>query len=78
MALALRQGVGRLIRTERDRGLLVIGDRRLLQRSYGPALLAGLPPMRWLTGKDQVRDCLDELVLTRPSTTASRPAGSRA
>jgi len=74
VALALRQGVGRLIRTERDRGLLVIGDKRLLQRSYGPALLAGLPAMRWLADDDQVSGYLDELVLTRASTTGCLPA----
>ena len=54
--LALKQGVGRLIRTERDRGLLVIADGRLLRRSYGPSLLGGLPPMRWLP-PPPVRPC---------------------
>ena len=45
-ALALKQGVGRLIRSEEDRGVVVICDPRLLARGYGRALLAVLPPMR--------------------------------
>jgi len=67
-AQALRQGVGRLIRSETDRGVLVIGDRRLLTRSYGNALLAELPPMRRLVDEDEVMRTLDELALTRAST----------
>ncbi len=40
----LRQGVGRLIRDEHDRGVLMILDQRLLSRSYGKVILASLPP----------------------------------
>ncbi len=47
-AMLLRQGVGRLIRSAADRGLVVIADDRLLSKNYGPSLLASLPPMRWL------------------------------
>jgi len=45
-ALRLRQGVGRLIRTKADRGAIVILDRRIIARDYGPTLLASLPPAR--------------------------------
>ena len=45
-ALALKQGVGRLIRSEEDRGVVMICDPRLMTRGYGRALLASLPPMR--------------------------------
>ncbi len=45
-ALLLKQGAGRLIRDERDRGALVICDPRLVSRPYGARLLAALPPMR--------------------------------
>ncbi|MGH8220213.1 MAG: ATP-dependent DNA helicase [Steroidobacteraceae bacterium] len=45
-ALALKQGVGRLIRSESDYGAVVICDRRLIERGYGRSLLAALPPMR--------------------------------
>jgi ATP-dependent DNA helicase DinG len=40
----LQQGVGRLIRDERDRGVLMILDDRLLTKSYGRTVLASLPP----------------------------------
>ena len=43
-AMALKQGAGRLLRSETDRGLLVVCDERLAQRSYGRELLASLPP----------------------------------
>ncbi len=71
---ALRQGVGRLIRSEDDRGVVVIGDRRLLTRSYGPGMLASLPPMRWLDDEAQLLAELDDLVVTRASTKGRRPA----
>jgi ATP-dependent DNA helicase DinG len=45
-ALALKQGVGRLIRSEQDRGVVVICDPRLRSRGYGRSLLAVLPPMQ--------------------------------
>jgi ATP-dependent DNA helicase DinG len=44
-ALALKQGVGRLIRSEDDHGVVVICDPRLVSRGYGRSLLACLPPM---------------------------------
>ncbi len=43
-AMALRQGVGRLIRRLDDRGVVVLLDRRIADRSYGRYLLEGLPP----------------------------------
>ena len=44
-AVSLKQGAGRLIRTESDRGLLVLCDPRLTRMGYGRRLLAALPPM---------------------------------
>jgi ATP-dependent DNA helicase DinG len=44
--IALKQGVGRLIRDVEDRGLFMLCDPRLLKRSYGRVFLASLPPMR--------------------------------
>lgn len=72
-AMALKQGAGRLIRSESDRGILVIGDRRLISRSYGNRLLAALPPMRRLEDEAEMAKALDALVLTRASTTGCRP-----
>jgi ATP-dependent DNA helicase DinG len=41
--LKLRQGVGRLIRTERDKGLVCILDNRILTKRYGKSFLNALP-----------------------------------
>jgi ATP-dependent DNA helicase DinG len=41
--LKLRQGVGRLIRTRSDHGIIVILDSRILTRPYGRAFLQALP-----------------------------------
>src|SRR5205814_4736307 len=41
--LKLRQGVGRLIRTKSDHGIVVILDNRIVTRPYGRAFLAALP-----------------------------------
>lgn len=43
--ITLKQGVGRLIRGEQDRGLVMFGDRRLLQQGYGRVFLESLPPL---------------------------------
>ena len=45
-AMTLKQGFGRLIRTQRDAGIVAILDRRIVRKGYGRALLAGLPPAR--------------------------------
>lgn len=42
--LMLRQGLGRLIRHRRDRGVLAILDPRIRTRQYGRRFLAALPP----------------------------------
>jgi len=44
-ALALKQGAGRLIRSEDDYGVVAICDPRMLGRSYGRVFLAALPAM---------------------------------
>ena len=44
-ALALKQGVGRLIRSETDRGMIVICDPRLVNKHYGRVFRASLPPI---------------------------------
>ena len=45
-AIALKQGAGRLIRTETDRGVLAICDPRLVDKPYGRRIWQSLPPMR--------------------------------
>ncbi|WP_133126171.1 ATP-dependent DNA helicase, partial [Vibrio breoganii] len=43
--IALKQGVGRLIRDKSDRGALIICDNRLVTRDYGKMFLSSLPPI---------------------------------
>jgi ATP-dependent DNA helicase DinG len=45
-AMTLKQGFGRLIRSQRDAGVVAILDRRIVTKGYGRALLAGLPAAR--------------------------------
>jgi ATP-dependent DNA helicase DinG len=66
-AVALKQGAGRLIRRESDRGILVVGDTRLVTMGYGKRLLAALPPMRRLASPQEFDQAV--LALTRTSTT---------
>jgi ATP-dependent DNA helicase DinG len=44
-ALALKQGVGRLLRTVNDAGVVAVLDGRLRQKAYGKVFLDALPPM---------------------------------
>ncbi len=44
-AIALKQGVGRLIRDVTDRGVLVLCDPRIRSRNYGEVFITSLPPM---------------------------------
>ncbi|WP_396616827.1 ATP-dependent DNA helicase [Lysobacter soli] len=43
--IALKQGAGRLIRNENDRGVLVLCDPRLTSKTYGSVFLNSLPPL---------------------------------
>ncbi len=44
--ISLKQGAGRLIRDESDKGVLVICDNRLITKDYAKTFLASLPNMR--------------------------------
>jgi len=57
-ALALKQGVGRLIRSETDTGVVAICDPRLYGKPYGKRLLDSLPPMRRTRSLADVREML--------------------
>lgn len=48
--LRLRQGFGRLIRSQADRGVVLLLDRRLHERNYGRPMLYSLPPARQVRG----------------------------
>lgn len=66
-AVALKQGAGRLIRMESDRGILVVCDGRLAKMGYGRRLIAALPPMKRITSDAGFSDAL--IQLTKFSTT---------
>jgi ATP-dependent DNA helicase DinG len=53
-AINLKQGAGRLIRTETDRGVLMICDARLAEKAYGRRILSALPAMRRTRSLDDV------------------------
>jgi ATP-dependent DNA helicase DinG len=65
-AVTLKQGAGRLIRSESDRGILVVCDPRLGTKGYGARLLAALPPMRRLRTQQAFDQALDELATPSP------------
>jgi ATP-dependent DNA helicase DinG len=70
--VALKQGAGRLIRTESDQGILVLCDNRLVTTGYGRRLIAALPPMRQLQTTDdlaQALDALSQYLIAKTSTT---------
>ena len=60
--VALRQGVGRLIRDVDDRGLLMLCDPRLRSKSYGRKVLASLPAMPVLASLAEAEDWLRALL----------------
>lgn len=60
-ALLLAQGVGRLIRTTDDRGVVAILDSRLDQKPYGKTLRKTLPDMYYTTDKSSVIGALRRL-----------------
>jgi ATP-dependent DNA helicase DinG len=54
-AMTLKQGFGRLIRTQADAGIVAVLDRRIVRKGYGRALLASLPPARRVRSMDDLR-----------------------
>jgi ATP-dependent DNA helicase DinG len=49
-ALKLKQGFGRLIRSRRDTGVVVLLDSRVVTKRYGPLVLGGLPRAERVVG----------------------------
>lgn len=52
--MRLKQGVGRLIRTRSDRGIVAILDPRVTRKQYGRSILECLPPMRIIRTIDDI------------------------
>ncbi|HLQ84534.1 MAG TPA: ATP-dependent DNA helicase, partial [Salinisphaeraceae bacterium] len=59
--ISLKQGVGRLIRDSRDRGLLAICDTRLYNRRYAVKIRNSLPPMPVTRDLDEALTFLQQL-----------------
>jgi ATP-dependent DNA helicase DinG len=72
-ALALQQGVGRLIRSETDTGVVAICDPRLYGKGYGRKLLDALPPMKRTRAIADVQDMLERVCATQ----AANPDAAR-
>lgn len=58
--ITLKQGAGRLIRAETDRGVLMIADTRLVEKPYGRRIWQSLPPFT------RTRELADVLAFLRP------------
>ncbi len=54
--ISLKQGAGRLIRTETDTGVLVVLDPRIISRRYGEKFIASLPPFARTRELSRVRE----------------------
>ncbi|MGH8767900.1 MAG: ATP-dependent DNA helicase [Burkholderiales bacterium] len=54
--ITLKQGSGRLIRDENDRGVLMICDPRLISKHYGKRIWRSLPPLKRTRDLGEVRD----------------------
>jgi len=76
-ALTLKQGFGRLLRSQKDAGIVAILDRRIVTRGYGRALLAGLPPARRTAAIDDVRAFFQDVFRAAglPDAAAAQPLG---
>jgi ATP-dependent DNA helicase DinG len=64
-AISLKQGGGRLIRSETDRGLLIVCDPRMAGMNYGRRLREALPPMTRLATEEEALDWLRLLAAER-------------
>ncbi|MBI3605838.1 MAG: ATP-dependent DNA helicase [Nitrospirae bacterium] len=56
--ILLKQGLGRLIRSAEDRGVLSILDPRIRSKSYGKRFLASLPPCRMTSNRQDIKEFL--------------------
>jgi len=59
--ISLKQGAGRLIRDEKDRGVLMICDPRLVSKPYGKQIWQSLPPMKRTRDPDEVLRFLENV-----------------
>jgi ATP-dependent DNA helicase DinG len=57
-AIQLKQGIGRLIRSSKDRGVIAVFDIRMLTKSYGQVFVKSLPPCRVVHSLDEIETFL--------------------
>jgi ATP-dependent DNA helicase DinG len=69
-AMTLKQGFGRLIRTQRDAGIVAILDKRIVRKGYGRALVASLPPARRVRRLEEVRAFWETIAAERQNVAA--------
>ena len=60
--IALKQGLGRLMRHKQDRGILAICDSRIYKRSYGKTFLKSLPPAGITHSLEALRSFVEDAV----------------
>jgi len=58
--LALKQGVGRLLRDQSDYGVIVICDNRIKNKNYGDTFIKSLSPMKFTESKEEVAGFLEK------------------
>ncbi len=68
--VSLKQGAGRLIRRESDKGVLVVCDTRLSTTGYGKRLMAALPPMARVSDEEALLEGLKRLTKSATKTGA--------
>ncbi len=65
--ITLKQGLGRLIRSNSDRGLLAVLDTRIMSRGYGRKFLRSLPASPMTMDLEEVRVFLDRQSIENPA-----------
>ncbi|MDY0071168.1 MAG: ATP-dependent DNA helicase [Thauera sp.] len=71
----MKQGAGRLIRSERDRGLLCVCDPRMIDKPYGKLVWRSLPPMRRTRVLTEAVEFLQQLPPPRSAAGAGQGQG---
>lgn len=66
-AISLKQGFGRLIRTQGDRGIVAILDRRITTKGYGKVFLKSLPDASRCSSREEVTAFWNQHQSIRPS-----------
>ena len=74
-SVMLSQGVGRLIRTATDKGVVAVLDTRLMTKGYGRTMLNSLPQMRTIRDRSVVEGALGRLAAAADAALASTDGG---